>query len=57
MTPKGGCWAASKVVYGEVELTHRYSYCPNGTLQSAEITDADEEVRVLCFDSRGSRLA
>jgi hypothetical protein len=54
---EGRMLRCEKVVYGEVELTHRYSYCPNGTLQTAEITDADEEVRVLRFDSRGSRLA
>ena len=31
-----------KLVYGEVELTHRYRYRENGTLHSAEIIIGDE---------------
>lgn len=45
-----------KVVYGEIEFTHRYEYYPDGTLRRAEITDEDEEVQVLNFDSEGRRL-
>ncbi len=45
--------ALEKVVYGEVELRHRYDYRDTGTLRQAEITDADGEVTVLDFDEQG----
>lgn len=32
-----------KMVYGEVELQHRYEFHPNGTLKLAEITSNEEE--------------
>lgn|SRR5690606_3832032 len=38
-----------KIVYGEIELQHRYHYGDSGTLQRAEITDADGEVTALQF--------
>lgn len=45
-----------KMVYGESELEHRYSYDDNGVLQQAEITDADDEVTVLTFDETGKLI-
>ena len=36
-----------KVVYGDVELEHQYSYDDAGNLRQAEITDADGEVTVV----------
>lgn len=36
-----------KVVYGEVELRHRYAYGDDGTLLTAEITDEDGEVTLV----------
>jgi hypothetical protein len=42
-----------KVVYGEVELQHRYEYHASGRLMLAEITEADGESRVLRFDAQG----
>ena len=39
-----------KVVYGEIELQHRYEYRDDDTLHSAEITDADGEATRLSFD-------
>lgn len=39
-----------KRVYGEIELEHRYAYHPDGSLQRAEITDADGEITALEFD-------
>lgn len=39
-----------KIVYGEVELAHRYQYHDSGALKQAEITDIDGEVTVLSFD-------
>lgn len=42
-----------KLVYGEIELSHRYTYHDNGKLLRAEITDADEELTVLDFDEAG----
>lgn len=43
-----------KMVYGEVELRHQYTYHANGTLAEAEITDADGEISVLSFDENGT---
>jgi hypothetical protein len=45
-----------KVVYDEVELSHRYQYSPEGVLQSAEITDENGDVEVLQFDAQGKRI-
>lgn len=43
-----------KIVYGEVELSHRYQYHPNGQLRRAEVTMLDEDDRfVSCFDEDG----
>jgi hypothetical protein len=42
-----------KVVYGDVELDHRYAYYDSGVLRRAEITDADGELTVMTFDERG----
>ena len=42
-----------KVVYGEVELTHRYQYHAGGALRRAEIAMLDEETVVLSFDAAG----
>lgn len=38
-----------KMVYGEVELEHKYTYDADGKLKQAEITDADGEVSNLSF--------
>jgi len=43
-----------KLAYGEIELTHRYSYHDNGQLKQAEITDIDGEITILEFDVAGS---
>lgn len=45
-----------KVVYGEIELSHRYRYHVNGALSQAEITDIDGEVSILNFAADGSSL-
>lgn len=39
-----------KLVYGEIELEHRYEYHESGMLKRAEITNADDEVTVMEFD-------
>ncbi|MDF9392146.1 MULTISPECIES: DUF6156 family protein [Methylococcus] len=46
-----------KMVYGEVEMEHRYAYHRNGKLRRAEITDAEGELTVLDFNEDGLRLA
>jgi hypothetical protein len=46
-----------KVVYGEVELAHRYTYHDNGALSRAEITMLDEDAVVLSFDETGMRIS
>lgn len=43
-----------KVVYGEVELSHRYEYHDNGSLKRAEIVMLDEEPAELIFDNAAS---
>jgi hypothetical protein len=45
-----------KVVYGEVELQHRYAYHANGNLKQAEITEADDDPKVMHFDEEGDLL-
>lgn len=45
-----------KLVYGDIELRHRYRYHPNGVLADAEITDADGEIAVLSFDQNGTAM-
>jgi hypothetical protein len=46
-----------KLVYGEVELSHRYRYDDNGVLRWAEIAMCDEEAVVLRFDETGAPIA
>jgi hypothetical protein len=41
------------MVYGEVELLHRYEYHGNGHLSRAEIVMLDEEPATLSFDEAG----
>lgn len=36
-----------KMVYGEIEMQHYYSYDGSGKLFQAEITNADQEVTVI----------
>lgn len=45
--------ACQKRVYGEVELTHRYDYHPDGSLRRAEITEAGDIPRELLFEAAG----
>ena len=45
-----------KVVYGEVELAHRYEYHENGVLKRAEILGSDEEAISISFDQGGVRV-
>jgi hypothetical protein len=46
-----------KLVYGEIELTHRYSYHANGALSRAEIVMLDEDAVALDFDETGAPMA
>jgi hypothetical protein len=46
-----------KLVYGEIELAHRYLYYSSGALQQAEITDIDGEVSVLNYAEDGSPIS
>lgn len=46
-----------KMVYGEVELTHRYSYHDNGALSRAEIVMLDEDPVLLRFDDTGAPMS
>ncbi|MFG1346293.1 DUF6156 family protein [Xanthobacter autotrophicus DSM 431] len=46
-----------KMVYGEVELAHRYAYHANGALRRAEVSMVDEDTVVVAFDEAGAPLA
>jgi hypothetical protein len=46
---QGNMLLCQKIVYGEVDLEHRYSYNAEGKLISAQIIDG-EEVRQLLFE-------
>lgn len=46
--------AFQKIVYGEVDLEHRYRYHANGRLAAAEIVDAEGDVRVMNFNEDGA---
>ena len=45
-----------KLVYGEVELAHRYSYHADGTLARAEIMMCDEDPVELVFEKSGQEV-
>jgi hypothetical protein len=49
----GALTSFEKVVYGEVELTHRYEYHDNGILKCVEITMLEEDPVVMSFDETG----
>ena len=42
-----------KMVYGEIEMAHRYAYHPNGALKQVEVTDIDGDIARLDFDAQG----
>ena len=46
-TADGGVLGFQKMVYGEVELEHKYTYGEAGAFQRAEITDADGETSIV----------
>jgi len=50
---EGALMRFEKVVYGEVELAHRYEYDRNGVLRRAEIAMLEEDMVVLRFDEAG----
>ncbi|MFA7350560.1 MAG: DUF6156 family protein [Methylotenera sp.] len=45
-----------KIVYGEVELEHRYAYYDNSTLKQAVVIDAEGEATMLYFDEAGQHI-
>ena len=55
--PAGVLSGFDKLVYGEVELSHRYEYHGNGRLRRAEIVMMDEEPVAMSFDETGSQLS
>jgi hypothetical protein len=46
-----------KLVYGEIELAHRYLYYPGSALRQAVITDIDGEVSTLFYAEDGSPIS
>lgn len=53
---KGRLLGFQKVVYGEIEMEHRYEYHPNGALKQAEIINIEDETNLLQFDETGRPL-
>lgn len=49
--------SVQKMVYGEVEMEHRYHYDEADVLRRAEIIDIDGEVSELAFDAAGQPLS
>ena len=49
-----GLTSFEKVVYGEVELAHRYEYYDNRILKCAVITMLEEEPVIMSFDETGA---
>ncbi len=45
-----------KIVYGEVELQHRYTYHGNGALAVAEVAMLDEGPVCACFNESGAAV-
>jgi hypothetical protein len=43
-----------KLVYGEVELEHRYEFDAQGGLTQAEITNLEGEITVMRFDQNAA---
>jgi hypothetical protein len=44
-----------KMVYGELEMSHRYRYYPSGALQEAEVTNhAEDDTKVIPFPDTAS---
>ncbi len=43
-----------KIVYGETEFEHRYSYYENGALKQAVISEDDDEITTLNYDEQGN---
>lgn len=42
--------SCDKLVYGEIEMSHRYEYDAGDRLRSAAITIGDEEPQLMRFD-------
>ena len=42
-----------KIVYGETEFEHRYSYYENGNLKQASISEGEDDITTLSFDEQG----
>jgi hypothetical protein len=53
----GKLTAFDKMVYGEVELAHRYAYHSNGVLARAEIRMVEEDPVIMAFDEAGQPTA
>jgi len=51
--PQNRLCICRKIVYGETEFEHRYSYHESGALKQALITEDDDEITTLNFDERG----
>ncbi len=53
---QGRLCVCCKIVYGDNELQHQYSYYENGVLKQAIISEDEDEVTTLNFDSSGNSI-
>lgn len=50
--------ACEKIVYGEVDSAHHYSYYPTGVLHEAKVVAVpEEETTLMTFDEEGKLLS
>lgn len=49
----GRLMGLQKMVYGEIEMEHRYAYHDNGVLRSVAIIDGEGECNEMAFDEEG----
>jgi hypothetical protein len=45
----GQLCCCEKIVYGEIEFRHRYSYHPDGRLARAEIDDGSDDAQIIDY--------
>ncbi|WP_221801803.1 DUF6156 family protein [Oceanobacter mangrovi] len=50
---KGRLTLVQQLVYGSIELSHQYEYDENDNLLTAEIKNADDEIKKLWFSPDG----
>ena len=53
---QGKLLVCRKLVYGEVDMEHRYQYNSDGVLHLADISNDGDDFQTIHFDAQGQRL-